>query len=103
MKEPPQTISIYILDKEYHIACPPDEVDALMESAAYLDHRMRDIKKNSSVYGLERVAIMAALNITNEYLSSSQTKHLSDEESETLKVLAGKVEHAIKRLRLITH
>lgn len=104
MKETSQTVSISILDKEYHINCPEDEVDALMESAAYLDEKMRTIKTNSKVYGLERVAIMAALNIANDFLSeSSHSVALSDEQSESLKLLVGKVDHAIKRLRAVGH
>lgn len=104
MNETAQTISISILDKEYQISCPEDEVDALMESAAYLDQKMREIKKNSNVYGLDRIAIMAALNITNDLLSeSSQTNTVSVDHTDNIKLLAGKVDHAIKRLRSIIH
>lgn len=102
MNESPQTVSVTILEKEYQISCPPDEVDALMESAAFLDHRMKEIKKNSQVYGLERVAIMAALNIANDYISqSSQTSEISDVQEDSLKILAQKVDFAIKRIRAI--
>ncbi|MDH5738137.1 MAG: cell division protein ZapA [Gammaproteobacteria bacterium] len=104
MKQKPQTLSVNILDKEYNISCPEDEVDALLESAAYLDRKMREIKKHSNLYGLERIAIMAALNIANDYLSESHHANShSDDQTVSLEHLANKVDHAIKRLRAMTH
>ena len=58
----PNTVSVDILDKEYQVACPPDEEAALAGAARYLDQHMRDIRSTGKVIGLERVAIMAALN-----------------------------------------
>lgn len=102
MNDGPQTVSVTILDKEYQISCPSDEVDALMESAAFLDHRMKEIKKNSQVYGLERVAIMAALNIANDYISqSNQTSEITGSQEDSLKILTQKVDFAIKRIKAI--
>ena len=55
--------------KDYQVSCPADEVQALRDSAFYLDQKMREIKKSGSVLGLDRLAVMAALNITNDFLS----------------------------------
>ena len=65
----PNTVSVDILDKEYQVACPPDEEAALTQAARYLDQHMRDIRSTGKVIGLERVAIMAALNISHELLA----------------------------------
>ena len=64
-----ETITVSIFDKDYQVSCPTDEVQALRDSAFYLDQKMREIKKSGSVLGLDRLAVMAALNITNDFLS----------------------------------
>jgi cell division protein ZapA len=59
-------VTVRILDKEYQFACPPDEQDALLESARLLSGSMREIRDAGRVVGLERIAIMAALNLADE-------------------------------------
>jgi cell division protein ZapA len=70
MSERHTTVSVKILDKEYQIACPDDEVEALTASARYLDNQMAVIRDTGKVFGLDRIAVIAALNITNELLSN---------------------------------
>ncbi len=62
------TVSVKILDKEYQVSCKQDEVDALTASARYLDQQMRQIRESGKVFGLDRIAVMAALNLANELL-----------------------------------
>lgn len=62
------TVSVKILDKEYQVSCRQDEVDALTASARYLDQQMRSIRESGKVFGLDRIAVMAALNLSNELL-----------------------------------
>ena len=62
------TVSVTILDKEYQVSCPPDEVDDLTRSARFLDERMREIRDGAKVFGIDRIAVMAALNISHELL-----------------------------------
>jgi cell division protein ZapA len=67
-----ETVEVKILDKEYLIACP-DEAQAQLECAAkYLDNKMREIRASGKVHGTERIAVMAALNITHDLLQGSQ-------------------------------
>jgi len=63
-----ETFSVHILGKDYQVACPPDERDALLRAATELDRRMRDIRQSGNVIGVERIAVMAALNLSNEVL-----------------------------------
>ncbi|GMW07569.1 MAG: hypothetical protein AMXMBFR8_23650 [Nevskiales bacterium] len=63
-------ISIRILEKEYQVACPPDERGALLDSAELLNTKMKEIRDVGRVVGLERIAVMAALNMANELLRS---------------------------------
>ena len=70
MSDKQTTVSVKILEKEYQVACPEDEVDALTASARYLDRQMADIRGTGKVFGMDRIAVMAALNIAHELLSN---------------------------------
>ena len=70
MSDRQTTVSVKILDKEYQVACPDHEVDALTASARYLDKQMSQIRDSGKVFGLDRIAVMAALNIANELLAN---------------------------------
>ncbi len=61
-------VPIRILDKEYTIGCPAEERDALVESARILNEKMREIRDSGKVIGSERIAVMAAINLTHELL-----------------------------------
>jgi len=73
-------VTIRILEKEYHVACPAEEKGALIASADLLNRKMREIRDSGKVVGLERVAVMAALNLANEYLKAKS----SDEELQSI-------------------
>jgi len=68
----PNTVTVHILDKEYCIACPPDERTNLESAARYLDGKMREIRSGGKVIGADRIAVMAALNITHDLLHKQQ-------------------------------
>ena len=70
MNADPSRVSVKILEKEYHVACPPEERPALLDSAEYLNRKMREIRDSGKVIGLDRIAVMAALNIVNELLQT---------------------------------
>jgi cell division protein ZapA len=63
---------VKILDKDYQVACPADQEAELLVSAKYLDKQMRGIRDSGKVIGLERIAVMAALNISHELLRASE-------------------------------
>jgi cell division protein ZapA len=63
-------VSIQILDKEYLIACPPEEREDLQAAAVYLNARLREIREGGKVIGSERQVMMAALNMANELSKS---------------------------------
>lgn len=72
MTQSRNTVTVHILDKEYCIVCPPEERRNLENAARHLDNRMREIRSHGKVIGAERVAVMAALNITHELLHGQQ-------------------------------
>jgi cell division protein ZapA len=63
-------VSIQILDKEYLIACPPEEREDLQAAAVYLNARLREIREGGKVIGSDRLVMMAALNMANELSKS---------------------------------
>lgn len=72
MKPSVEPVKVTILDKEYLIACPEEEKVGLMESAAYLNRRMKEVRDSGKVVGSERIAMMVALNLTHEMLQSQE-------------------------------
>ena len=78
-------LDITLLGKEYRVACPPDERDALLAAVAYVDEKMHDIAEKTKSNISERIAVMAALNIAHEHLSqqsvTNETPHHSASET----------------------
>ncbi len=98
--EETSTINVTILDKEYQVKCLADEVDALRKSARYLDQKMREMRSKSSVIGLERIAVMASLNIANDLLRQvSQTKRLIAGNEKQVNNLSIKLDQLLNRIR----
>ncbi|MGA7539179.1 MAG: cell division protein ZapA [Steroidobacteraceae bacterium] len=61
-------VSVRIMEKEYVVTCPYDERSALLDAAEYLNGRMREIRDSGKIVGLDRIAVMVALNMANELL-----------------------------------
>jgi cell division protein ZapA len=65
-----RSLDVSIMGREFRVACPEGEEQALLDAVAYLDRKMNDIRDTGKIVGTERIAIMAALNITHELLSA---------------------------------
>ena len=63
-------LQINVMGREFRVACPENEQKGLLEAVAYLNKKMGEIRDNGKVIGLERIAIMAALNIAHELLAT---------------------------------
>ena len=61
-------VSVRILEKEYQVACLPEERSELLDSAEYVNGKMREIRDGGNVVGLDRIAVMVALNLAHELL-----------------------------------
>jgi len=95
MSQPEQrTVEVKLLDKEYTISCPDGAEAELLASADYLDEKMREIRRHGKLVGLERIAVMAALNISHE-LISMRRQDRSDVEDH-LRKLGAKIDQALQ-------
>lgn len=74
------TMDVDIMGREFRIVCPTEEREELLQAVAYLNKRMREIRDSGKVAGLERIAIMAALNITHELLTARTREGFDMEE-----------------------
>jgi cell division protein ZapA len=93
-------VNVRILDKEYPVACPPEERDGLLESAAYLNGKMREIRDSGKVSGSDRIAVIAALNLAHELVKlRSREQRLEGDVGVRLKGLRERVERTLERSR----
>jgi cell division protein ZapA len=98
MSENSARVSVRILEKDYQIACPTDERSDLLDSAELLNSRMREIRDGGKVVGLDRIAVIAALNMANELIRlRSRDGHLESEVGSRLRILRERVESALEK------
>lgn len=89
-------VSVQILDKEYLIACPPEEQEDLQRAAMLLNQRLKQIREHGKVMGTERLVIMAALNMANELAKIASREERSTAELGTrVRGMRERVERAL--------
>jgi cell division protein ZapA len=93
------TVTVKILDKDYQVACPEEQEAELAASAKYLDKQMRSIRDTGKVIGLERIAVMASLNISFELLQSSRHADPGEHNDDGINQLSRKLDDALYDLR----
>ena len=82
MSADPKALQVNVMGREFRVACPENEQKELLEAVDYLNKKMDEIRDNGKVIGVERIAIMAALNIAHDYLNK-QGSPLDDAEART--------------------
>jgi len=78
-------VTVHIMGNEYHVSSPEEQVTELEEAARDLDKRMREIKAGGRIVGIERIAVMAALNLAYELRQTDQV------DSDTAEKIEGKI------------
>jgi cell division protein ZapA len=91
------TVIVKLLNKEYQVACPPGQEQALIESAKYLDKQMQSIRGSGKVIGLERIAVMAALNISHTLLQQGGEDAGPELNEGQLRKLNDKIDGALQK------
>ncbi len=93
-------VNVRILEKEYQISCPASEKAALLNSAELLNAKMREIRDGGKVIGLDRIAVMAALNMANELLQATgRSDVLETDAKQRLARMRERVESALPAKR----
>ncbi|MDQ3288862.1 MAG: cell division protein ZapA [Pseudomonadota bacterium] len=75
-----QPVNIKLLDREYTVGCGPGEQDSLLSAARMLDSKMREIRGGNRMAALDRVAVLAALNLAHELQMQRQASEANDRE-----------------------
>lgn len=92
-------ISVSLLDKDYQLACPAEEQEALYRAARGLDSRLRAIKTSGNIVGLERIAIMAGLNLSYELHLAKEESASGSLDEPALTNLTDKIDVALDKLK----
>ena len=83
-KNEPLTVTVRVMGREYSVACPAEEHEALVASADHLNERMTAIRRRGKALGTERIAVMAALNLTREFLALKGHAALAPQQLEAI-------------------
>ena len=91
-----EPVALRLIDREFLIACAPEEREGLLESAAYLDRKMRELRANAKTPGFDRLAVLAAISITHEFLALRKNHSGADRSvGDTLAAMRRKLEAAL--------
>ena len=97
MNSPSEAVSITILDRKYQFACAPEQRKDLLAAAQYLDQTMKEIKESGRLMSLERIAVQAALNFSDELLKLHRDIDLRKEKIDNrIRMLADQLDDALK-------
>jgi len=96
MSIPAEPIAVQILDREYQFSCTAEERKALLDAAHHLNERMREIRSNGRLMALERIAVMAALNLSDELLKLQKQEESRKERVDSrIRMLADEIDNAL--------
>ena len=101
MSKDSNSLNIKILDKEYRVACSPDEHDSLLTSADFLNDKLNEIRSKGSILGSERIAIMVALNLAHELLQSQPYQEGFDQLDDRVASLQSKIDIALREIEAV--
>lgn len=92
-----EPVALRLIDREFLIACAPEEREGLLEAAGYLDRKMRELRANAKTPGFDRLAVLAAISVTHEFLALRKQHSGSDQSvTDGLAALRRKLEAALE-------
>ncbi len=95
-------VKIVIMGKEFVIACPEEEQTSLIKAAEYLDSKMKDVQRNGKVIGVERITVMAALNMAHELLDHKEHgKNYDQSVGSRLFLMQDKIDSALNKVQQV--
>ncbi len=91
-----EPVAIHVLDREFLVACTPEEREGLLAAARHLDGKMREMRNNARTVPFDRIAVLAALNLSHELLSARRRESAeSTQVAEKLQALNAKLERVL--------
>ncbi len=96
-----ESLTINIMSKDYRVACAAEEVESLKASAQLLSDNLKIIKDKGSVIGTERIAIMAALNMSHEILHGESLKQTHSDINQRIEALSNHIEESMRDINVI--
>ena len=100
MAEKSVPVTVEIQDKEFRIACPAGEEEALISTARYVDQKMQEVRSAGKVIGSDRIAVMAALNIAHELLQHrSKESEYNGNSILKVKAMQERIQNALNSLK----
>ena len=96
-----EALSVTIMGKEYRVACPEDEKANLLASADLLNEKLDEIKAQGSVIGTERIAIMAALNMSHEILHNQSLSTEHEDLNTRIDELSERISESMRDIQLV--
>jgi len=94
------SVDIKVLDKDYRVACPAEEQDALRASAEFLNGKLDEIRSKGSIIGTERIAVMAALNLAHELVTGQDHQDNYDDLDSRVDNLHKKINIALREIQV---
>ena len=95
------SLTIKVLEKEYRVACPPEEKESLTASASILNEKLMQIKSKGSVISTERIAVMAALNMSHEILNGQALVGEHAELNDRIDSLSERIDNTMREIKLV--
>lgn len=77
-----EPVALRLIDREFLIACAPEEREGLLEAASFLDRKMRELRANAKAPSFERLAVLTAISVAHEFISLRK-QHESQEQRVT--------------------
>ena len=96
-----EALTVTIMGKEYRVACPEEEKANLIASADLLNEKLDEIKAQGSVIGTERIAIMAALNMSHEILHNQSISDEHDDLNSRIDALSERISDSMRDIQLV--
>ena len=95
------SLTIKVLEKEYRVACPPEEKEGLIASATILNEKLMQIKNKGSVISTERIAVMAALNMSHEILNGKELVGEHADLNDRIDSLSERIDNTMREIKLV--
>ncbi len=96
MTKPTHVVTVKIYDQSYHLKCHVDDAEQLRQAAKRLDQMMRTVSEQQHILSIDKVAVITALTITQEYLKLHQDSSTEIQSVNTrLKKLLQKIQNTL--------